>query len=219
MALRAEDLLSAQFEAFRKVIEVPDSFPIHGMLYLLAHRQLNAHPLGFQFFNAFPVLRRLFGKPTHVRQPVNRKPYPSDLTDDQWQLVQPFLAAAKPGGRPRKTDIREVVNAIFYLNREGCTWRALPHDFPPWQTDTTARGTKSTAGCPCGGGPPTFTHYRQHRQPDRQTRRSRRQPRLRRRKCRPRRHIVVDSLGLLLAVLVTTAAVADAVAASRCWSR
>jgi putative transposase len=65
---------------------------------------------------------------------MNRKPYPSDLTDAQWQLLPPFLAAAKPGGRPRKTDLREVVNAIFYLNREGCTWRALPHDFPPWRT-------------------------------------------------------------------------------------
>src|SRR6202051_2614092 len=65
---------------------------------------------------------------------MSRKPYPSDLTHAQWQLLPSFLPAAKPGGRPRKTDLREVVNAIFYLNREGCTWRALPHDFPPWET-------------------------------------------------------------------------------------
>src|ERR1700751_2598284 len=65
---------------------------------------------------------------------MSRKPYPSDLTDAQWQLLQPLLPAAKPGGRPRQTDLREVANAIFYLNREGCTWRALPHDFPPWRT-------------------------------------------------------------------------------------
>ena len=65
---------------------------------------------------------------------MSRKPYPSDLTDAQWQLLQPLLPPAKPGGRPRKTDLRQVLNAIFYLNREGCTWRALPHDFPAWRT-------------------------------------------------------------------------------------
>src|SRR3954468_11021872 len=60
--------------------------------------------------------------------------YPSDVTDEQWPLIEPHLPAARPGGRPRKTPLREVVNAILYLNREGCTWRALPHDFPPWRT-------------------------------------------------------------------------------------
>ena len=65
---------------------------------------------------------------------MNRLPYPSDLTDAQWQLIQPLLPAAKPGGRPREIDLCDVVNAIFYLNREGCTWRALPHDFPHWRT-------------------------------------------------------------------------------------
>ncbi len=65
---------------------------------------------------------------------MNRKPYSSDLTDAQWLLLPLLLPSAKSGGRPRTTDLREVVNAIFYLNREGCTWRALPHDFPPWRT-------------------------------------------------------------------------------------
>jgi putative transposase len=60
-----------------------------------------------------------------------RKAYSSDLTDEQWELIEPLLPTAKPGGRPRKTDIREVVNAIFYLLRTGCAWRLLPHDFPP----------------------------------------------------------------------------------------
>jgi putative transposase len=60
-----------------------------------------------------------------------RKPYSSDLTDEQWKLIEPLLPTAKPGGRPRKTDIREVVNAIFYMLRTGCAWRLLPHDFPP----------------------------------------------------------------------------------------
>src|SRR4051794_41869550 len=65
---------------------------------------------------------------------MQRKRYPSDLTDPQWSLLEPWIPPARPGGRPRKTDLREVVNAIFYLTREGCSWRALPHDFPPWKT-------------------------------------------------------------------------------------
>jgi putative transposase len=65
---------------------------------------------------------------------MNRKPYPSDLTDHQWVVLEPMVPTARPGGRPRKTNMREVLNALFYRNREGCTWRALPHDFPPWKT-------------------------------------------------------------------------------------
>src|SRR4051794_19492363 len=65
---------------------------------------------------------------------MNRKAYPTDMSDAQWALLGPWVPPARPGGRPRKTDMREVVNGIFYLSREGCTWRALPHDFPPWKT-------------------------------------------------------------------------------------
>jgi len=65
---------------------------------------------------------------------MNSKPYPSDLTDAQWDILGAWIPPALPGGRPRKTDMRAVVNAIFYLTREGCSWRALPHDFPPWKT-------------------------------------------------------------------------------------
>lgn len=65
---------------------------------------------------------------------MERKPYPSDLTDSQWRLIAPLIPGAKPGGRPRKHEMREVINALLYLNREGCSWRALPHDFPPWKT-------------------------------------------------------------------------------------
>src|SRR5436309_12626636 len=61
-------------------------------------------------------------------------PYPSDLTDAQWLLLEPFLPRAAENCRPRKTDLREVVNAIFYLNRAGCPWRMVPRDFPPWRT-------------------------------------------------------------------------------------
>src|SRR5437588_9506885 len=61
-------------------------------------------------------------------------PYPSDLTEEQWAVLLPLLPPAAENCRPRKTDLREVVNALFYLNRAGCPWRLLPRDFPPWQT-------------------------------------------------------------------------------------
>src|SRR5438067_2221724 len=65
---------------------------------------------------------------------MTRKPYPSDLTNAQWKLVARLIPATKPGGRPRKYDMREVINALLYVNREGCSWRTLPHDFPHWKT-------------------------------------------------------------------------------------
>ena len=65
---------------------------------------------------------------------MTRKPYPSDLTAAQWRVLAPLLPSAKPGGRPRSVDLREVLNGILYVLRNGCTWRALPHDFPPWGT-------------------------------------------------------------------------------------
>lgn len=65
---------------------------------------------------------------------MERISYPSDLTDGQWKLIKALIPDAKPGGRERSVDMREVVNGILYLNRGGCTWRALPHDFPPWGT-------------------------------------------------------------------------------------
>jgi putative transposase len=65
---------------------------------------------------------------------MNRKPYPTDLTDEQWQLIEPLFPPPKRGGRPRTVELREVVNALFYLLRSGCAWRLLPHDFPPWGT-------------------------------------------------------------------------------------
>lgn len=65
---------------------------------------------------------------------MKRKRYPSDLTDDQWNELAPLLPAAKPGGRPRTVDLREVINGILYVLRSGCSWRMLPHDLPPWET-------------------------------------------------------------------------------------
>lgn len=60
--------------------------------------------------------------------------YPSDVTDAEWMILKDLIPPARPGGRPRTTDMREVVNAIFYLLRTGCGWQYLPTDFPPWQT-------------------------------------------------------------------------------------
>lgn len=65
---------------------------------------------------------------------MNRKKYPTDVTDAQWLILEPLVPKAKEGGRPRKICMREVVNAIFYLLRSGCAWRLLPHEFPAWQT-------------------------------------------------------------------------------------
>lgn len=59
-----------------------------------------------------------------------RKEYKSDLTDKEWELIKPHIPPAKWGGRPRKADMREVLNAIFYVVKTGCQWDLLPHDFP-----------------------------------------------------------------------------------------
>lgn len=65
---------------------------------------------------------------------MERKAYPSDLSDEQWIRIKSVFPAAKRGitGRPRKYDLREIWNAVFYVLRTGCAWRYLPHDFPPW---------------------------------------------------------------------------------------
>ena len=64
---------------------------------------------------------------------MKRQPYPDDITDKEWDLIEPILLADKSrGGRNPKYQRREVLNAIFYLIRSGCSWRHLPNDFPPW---------------------------------------------------------------------------------------
>ena len=63
-----------------------------------------------------------------------RRPYPTDLTDGEWAVLQPLLPLPSKRGRPRTVELREVINALRYMVRSGCAWRCLPHDFPPWPT-------------------------------------------------------------------------------------
>ncbi len=65
---------------------------------------------------------------------IHRMPYPSDLSNAEWQILEPLLPSQKVGGRPRGYSIREVINAIQYLLRGGGAWRSLPHDLPHWQS-------------------------------------------------------------------------------------
>jgi putative transposase len=158
--------------------------------------------------------------------------YPSDLADAQWTLIAPRLPASS-GGRPRTTDLRDVVNAIFYILRTGCQWRYLPKDFPPkstvwryfdrWRRDgildtihdllrtkvraaekpyaprTTASVDSQSVDTTSGG---------EQRGRDNAKNVDGR-----------KRHVVVDSMGLLLAVLVTAASVDDAAAAPQLFAR
>ena len=124
-----------------------------------------------------------------------RKPYPSDLTDAQWALVEPLIPAEKTG-RPRQVDMREVLNAIFYIDRAGCQWDMLPHDLP----------AKSTVY-------DHFAHWRDDGTWDRIKDALIRKVRVGydggKKITGVKRHIIVDSLGLLLVVVVTSAASDD----------
>jgi putative transposase len=62
------------------------------------------------------------------------KPYASDLSDAEWRLLEPLIPPAKAGGRPRSVNMRQILNGIFYVLRSGGAWRLLPHEYPPWST-------------------------------------------------------------------------------------
>jgi putative transposase len=66
--------------------------------------------------------------------PESRRPYPSDRSDREWELLAPLLPPPKPTGRPRKWSDWLIADAVFYVLRSGCAWRMLPHEFPPWST-------------------------------------------------------------------------------------
>jgi putative transposase len=158
---------------------------------------------------------------------MKRKRYPSDLTNAQWAVLEPLIPPARPGGRPRKHPLREIVNAISYIVREGCSWRALPHDFPPWKTvynyfrawqddgtwTTLRHALRTRLRTAKGRHPDPHTAYI-----DSQSVKTAEGGEARGfdggKKVQGRkRHILVDSLGLLLAVVVTPASVDDGRAA------
>jgi putative transposase len=158
--------------------------------------------------------------------------YPSDLTDAQWALIEPHLPVY-PGGRPRKTDLRQVVNAIFYVLRTGCQWRFLPKDFPPkstvwryfdeWRHDGTfelihdlLRRKVRAAAKPYS---PRTSASVDSQSVDTTSGGEQRGRDNAKNVDGRKRHIVVDSMGLLLAVLVTAADVDDAKAAAQVFAR
>lgn len=65
---------------------------------------------------------------------MNRSSYPSDLSNDEWELLKPLIPVHQGVGHPQTVDLREIVNAILYWADNGIKWRAMPHDFPPWST-------------------------------------------------------------------------------------
>jgi len=158
--------------------------------------------------------------------------YPSDVTDAQWALIEPHLPVY-PGGRPRKTDLRDVVDAVFYILRTGCQWRYLPKDFPPkstvwryfdaWRHSGTLetihdllRTKVRTAEKPYA---PRTTASVDSQSVDTTGGGEQRGRDNAKNVDGRKRHIVVDSMGLLLAVLVTAADVDDAKAAAELFGR
>ncbi len=78
-----------------------------------------------------------------------RKPYPTDLSDAEWNYIEPHMPAPKGHGRPRTHDLREILDAVFYVLKSGCQWRLLPHDFPrdgPPSTTTLGDGVSTAPG-------------------------------------------------------------------------
>jgi len=154
---------------------------------------------------------------------THRKPYPTDISDEAWEWIAPLLAQGTGPGRPRTVDIREIANAIFYLDKTGCQWEMLPHDFPDYRHvnyyylewtrngvwDQVLAGLRELARVVAGKqlepsaavmdsqSVKTTGHGEQRGYDAGKQVKGR------------KRHIVVDTLGLLLLVMVTPASMQD----------
>jgi transposase len=158
--------------------------------------------------------------------------YSSDVTDEQWALIEPHIPVY-PVGRPRTTSTRDVLDAIFYMLRTGCQWRYLPVDFPPrstvwryfdgWRHNGTLETIHDTRRRKVRAQEkpyqPRTTASADSRSVDTTSGGEQRGRDNAKNVDGRKRHLVVDRMGLLLAVLVTAAAVDDGVAASELFAR